>query len=219
MECPHCHRGQGVVDGNFVWCNSCGVCLKEEITWVTSYSQPRPTRQQEYSRVKRFQTWVAKIRPQLVADLVTLTEWYNCYETAWKAHLNMTPRIYFFCKPVMLQVICAHVGLPTDDLPCLKDKQRERDQWKSLEILRSTPTWNWISQVRTLEWGKQTRIFTSTNRLLPCWPLFTKSVVRWFCSNNSSIFLPCSWRCNVSLMKRSNSLVISSICLSDAFLL
>jgi len=143
MECSSCGQlTPGIIDDSSLWCDKCGTCLKTQVEWVHSYDQlKRASRQQVYCRVKRFTKWVRQVCPQ-ISNLPDILDLYSSLEFTWGCYKKKSKRIYFFAKPVMLQVCCGLLGMDTSSLPRLKDKTREKEQHEELASLQKTQAWS-----------------------------------------------------------------------------
>ena len=121
--------------------------------YIQSYNnQHYVPRHQVYDRLKRFAQWtLARVkRPDIRSALREIMNHFSCYETTWHFRKDLTTRIYFFAKPVMLKVCCKHLDINTDGLPSLKDLDREADQMKQLVRLTKIPEWDWVYQSRVV---------------------------------------------------------------------
>ena len=156
MECHSCHdTNYGIIDNNHRWCVSCGTSMQEAPTYVQGYNnQHYVPRQQVYDRLKRFSQWtIARVtRPDIREALRMIMNYFSCYEFTWHMRKELTNRIYFFAKPVMLKVCCKHLGISTENLPSLKDLEREADQMRQLERLTKVDEWQLVfnSKVKTV---------------------------------------------------------------------
>lgn len=150
MDCPHCHKTTpGIVDGNHLWCNMCGTSIRKQYQFVPDYNNPHSApRQQLYSRVRRFTKYIQKMcrgNPDVLGSFNRILDVYSTYEFVWCCHKEMSKRIYFFAKPVMLQACCEILGIQAE-LPSLKDKNRELDQHVDLQKLRNSVAWKMINR-------------------------------------------------------------------------
>ena len=129
---------------NNIWCTNCGVSMKESPNYVVGYAnQHYVPRQQVYDRLKRFAKWTLERveRQDIRKAMRQIMNHFACYEFTWHVHKELTTRIYFFAKSVMLKVCCNHLGINTDGLPSLKDLEREADQMVQLKSLTQTAAW------------------------------------------------------------------------------
>ena len=150
MDCSHCGtKVRGIYEMNHIWCSQCGQSLKEQPEFVVGFQNPHYVpRQQIYNRQKRFAKWALNkcaARSDVLKEMRNILNYFSCYEFVWNCHKQISKRIYFFAKPVMLQVCCNHVGVSQKDLPCLKDGTREVDQKIDLKKLFETSSWKTVS--------------------------------------------------------------------------
>ena len=108
MECPNCNeQTPGIIEENRLWCDQCGQSIRSNIQYVPSYNQRFGVIQQVYSRLKRFTKYMQVLKiPQVLADIYTILDLYSSFEFTWTCHGEMSKRVYFFAKPVMLQICC-----------------------------------------------------------------------------------------------------------------
>ena len=141
MRCKCGTETHGIHEENGLWCESCGASLGVGPVFVVGYCQSHSRRNQVYSRRKRFGKYIQRV----VENRATLRHYYKIldlysqYEFVWMS--TPSERKYFFAKPVMLKVCCEVLGLDTEGLPSLKDRNREADQARQLESLRATDCW------------------------------------------------------------------------------
>ena len=146
MECKHCgEKTPGILESNHCWCNHCGVSMETQIQYVPSYNNIHSApRQQIYCRAKRFTKFVQRTcmeKQEVMSHIQKIVDLYSSFEFIWGSHKKLTKRIYFFAKPVMLKHICDLLFIKSENLPCLKDKNREIDQISELKKLRKTLAW------------------------------------------------------------------------------
>jgi len=84
---------------------------------------------------------VRQVCPQ-ISNLPDILDLYSSLEFTWGCYKKKSKRIYFFAKPVMLQVCCGLLGMDTSSLPRLKDKTREKEQHEELASLQKTQAWS-----------------------------------------------------------------------------
>ena len=140
MECPHCkQQTPGIIDQNHLWCDKCGVSIRSHCEFVPSYNNCHyAPRQQVYSRVKRFMKFVRDLaNPLVIRKFDAIVDLYSSFEFTWTCNRESSKRIYFYAKCVMLQVCCELLDVKTE-LPKLKDRTREIDQHRELNILSKT---------------------------------------------------------------------------------
>ena len=145
MECPHCSTWtSGILELNNIWCDSCGTSIRVKMDFVQSFQNPHDhVRQQIYSRVKRFTKWVQQLAdPLVMSHMYSVIYIYSSFEFAWMMHKEDSTRIYFFAKPVCLQVCCQMLHINAD-LPHLKDGNREKVQKEELKKLQTTEMWSY----------------------------------------------------------------------------
>jgi len=152
MECSRCHQQTpGILEGNHLWCDQCGVSIRAQCEFVPSFHNKHSApRQQIYCRAKRFTKYVQTTcsdEPDIMQHIHDILDLYSSFEFTWCVHKVLTKRIYFFAKPVMLQYCCELLKIKSQNMPCLKDKNREIDQMKELKNLRNTPSWQMIYQI------------------------------------------------------------------------
>lgn len=145
MECPTCKaQTSGIIDDNYLWCDKCGTAIRSNVEFIPSYlNTHNAPRQQIYNRRKRFMKYIQSlgIKPVLT-NIHAILDLYSSFEFAWVVHNDLSKRTYFYAKPCMLKVCCQMLEIDTPlTLPSLKDKTRERDQFKELKELRSTQAW------------------------------------------------------------------------------
>ena len=148
MDCPHCKRSTpGIIDENRVWCNRCGTSIRQQFEFVPDYNNPHSApRQQLYSRVRRFTKYIQKMckgKAEVLESVGRILDIYSTYEFVWCCHKDLSRRIYFFAKPVMLQACCEVLDIKAE-LPSLKDKNREIDQHRDLKKLRDSVAWRTV---------------------------------------------------------------------------
>ena len=142
MICPHCNTETfGVQDDVNLWCDCCGNILRDSPVWVTGYCQSHSRKNQIYSRRKRFGKYIRSVcrKPSVLHKIYDILDLYSKFEFVWTN--SESNRIYFFAKPVMLRYCCEALGLETDDLPSLKDKNRVKEQAEELSNLKTGPLW------------------------------------------------------------------------------
>ncbi len=151
MECPEC--GIKVVtihENNHLWCAICGTSCKEQPKYVVGFNNTHYIpRQQIYNRQKRFNKWVllkCGDRADILGKMRAILNHFRCYEFTFHIRGDLTKRIYFFAKSVMLKVCCDHVGVSTEGLPTLKDINREIDQKCELEKMHKTSDWKMVAE-------------------------------------------------------------------------
>ena len=152
MLCNSCNTEvPGIRDGNIIWCNDCGNAIKEEVHYVTGYCQSHSCRTQVYCRVKRFGRYISRVTKDtsVLQQYHHLLDLYSCFEFAWTRNRNVSSRIYFYAKPVLLKLCCRLMKLKTQNIPRLKDKLRERDQIRELMVLKETPHWKSMNHIKT----------------------------------------------------------------------
>ena len=147
MQCSTCGPVSGIQADNHIWCENCGMAIKEEVKYVTGYCQSYFSRSQVYCRVKRFGKYISRVSsdPDVLQQYHRILDLYSCFEFAWGRHPSR--RIYFFAKPVMLKMCCDLLDIETN-CPGLKDKNRERDQLQELHTLRKTPEFCSMHEVK-----------------------------------------------------------------------
>jgi hypothetical protein len=145
MLCQTCNtETNGILDTNVLWCDHCGTAMKNETHFVTGYCQSHSCRNQPYSRAKRFGKYIRKTCRDNISVLCRyhdILDLYSCFEFVWVANKQQSQRIYFFAKPVMLRCCCNILNIETNQLPNLKDKLREREQFIELMKLCNGRTW------------------------------------------------------------------------------
>lgn len=142
MKCPSCNTETlGIQDGVHLWCDGCGISLKSSPVYVTGYCQSHSCKNQIYSRRKRFGKYLQSVCHQksVLHSFYDILDLYSRFEFSWTQ--SKSKRIYFFAKPVMLRVCCELLGICTDNLPSLKDKNRVKEQAMELATLRTSPVW------------------------------------------------------------------------------
>ena len=142
MKCPRCNTETlGIQDGVHLWCDGCGIALKSSPVYVTGYCQSHSCKNQIYSRRKRFGKYLQSVCHQkpVLHSFYDILDLYSRFEFSWTQ--SKSKRIYFFAKPVMLRVCCELLGICTDNLPSLKDKNRVKEQANELATLRTSPVW------------------------------------------------------------------------------
>jgi len=142
MICPSCNTETfGVQDEVNLWCDNCGHCLRDSPVYVTGYCQSHSCKNQIYSRRKRFGKYLQTVCHQssVLQSFYDILDLYSRFEFTWTQ--SETKRIYFFAKPVMLRFCCEMLGLDTDNLPSLKDKNRIKEQARELSTLRLCALW------------------------------------------------------------------------------
>ena len=141
MRCVCGTETHGIQEDNGLWCETCGASLGMGPRFVVGYCQSHSRRNQVYSRRKRFGKYLQEVVDdvRILRAYYRILDLYSQYEFVWMG--TPSTRKYFFAKPVMLKGCCQVLGLPTDDLPSLKDKNREIEQAKQLESLRATTCW------------------------------------------------------------------------------
>ena len=152
MLCPNCSTEVwGIRDDNAIWCDNCGTAIKEDVQYVTGYCQSHACRTQPYCRVKRFGKYITKVTndTSVLQHYHTILDLYSCFEYAWQRNLDKSTRVYFYAKPVLLRLCCDLLKLEPQNLPALKDKQRENDQIQELGWLRSLDCWQSMYAVKT----------------------------------------------------------------------
>ena len=152
MLCDRCNTEvYGMHDDNCIWCENCGHAMKTEIHFVTGYCQSHSCRTQVYCRVKRFGKYVsAHVKDHSVLQHYhRLLDIYSCFEFAWSRNRDKSIRTYFYAKPVLLKKCCEVMKLKSQKLPGLKDKCRERDQFRELAALQETIEWKSMHQLKT----------------------------------------------------------------------
>ena len=139
MECPSCKQTtSGIIEDNQLWCDKCGVSIRSNTQFVPSYNCRHAPSQQIYSRVKRFTKYLQRLAiPKVLANIYAILDLYSSFEFTWGCNRDKSKRIYFYAKPVILQFICAILGIDTT-LPRLKDNLREIDQHRELAQLTKT---------------------------------------------------------------------------------
>lgn len=155
MECPSCKVSTpGIIEGNHLWCDKCGTAIRADYQFVADFNNPHSApRQQLYSRVRRFTKYVRRTCaqvPRVLESFGYILDIYSSYEFAWSCHKQLSKRIYFFAKPVMLQACCQLLGIEAD-LPSLKDKSRELDQHVDLQKIRNSVTWDMLKLKAIIE--------------------------------------------------------------------
>ena len=142
MECPNCkEQTPGIIEGNHLWCNHCGVAIRSQCQYVPSYGNRHSCTKQIYSRVKRFTKYLQGLaNPNILSEIHAILDLYSSFEFAWSCNKTSSVRIYFFAKPVMVQAICSLLDIETDT-PSLKDKLREVIQHEELKNLQNTAAW------------------------------------------------------------------------------
>ena len=150
MQCPYCNTVGGILDGNDVWCDTCGRSIKQEMQYVTGYCQSHFSRSQVYCRVKRFGKYITRVcrDPAVLQYYYDILDIYSCFEFAWMRHLQQSNRIYFFAKPVMLKVCCEILSIKAS-LVGLKDRNRELEQLRELKSLQTTAAWQSMMSVKS----------------------------------------------------------------------
>ena len=144
MLCPTCSTEvDGIHDDNAIWCDQCGTAIKAEVQYVTGYCQSHSCRTQPYCRVKRFGKYISRVTKDasVLQNYHRILDLYSCFEFAWQRNLGRSSRIYFYAKPVLLKLCCDLLKLKPQNLPALKDKQRESDQIAELNWLKSLTCW------------------------------------------------------------------------------
>ena len=152
MECHSCGlKNVGILEMNNIWCTSCGISMKEKPQYVVGFQNQRyQPKQQVYDRLKRFSQWTFKRvdRKDVLKNMRSIMNYFSCYEFVWHVHKELTKRVYFFAKCVMLKVCCKQLGIPIEGLPSLKDLEREADQMEQLERLVKTNAWTVVCRSR-----------------------------------------------------------------------
>ena len=75
----------------------------------------------------------------MLQSFYDILDLYSKFEFTWTN--SESNRIYFFAKPVMLRYCCEVLGLETDNLPSLKDKNRIKEQARELSNLKDGALW------------------------------------------------------------------------------
>lgn len=143
MECPSCKAQTcGILDDNHLWCDKCGCAIRSQVEFLPSYQNcHNAPRQQVYNRRKRFLKYIQSLAlPPVLNNIHAILDLYSSFEFAWVVHNDLSKRTYFYAKPCMLKVCCEMLKIDCN-LPSLKDKFRERDQFKELKEMRSTQAW------------------------------------------------------------------------------
>ena len=142
MICQHCNTETcGIQDEVHLWCDNCGRALRDSPVYVTGYCQSHSFKNQIYSRRKRFGKYLRSVchNSSVLHSFYDILDLYSRFEFTWIR--SDSKRIYFFAKPVMLRFCCEMLGLCTDNLPSLKDKNRIKEQARELSILEGGPLW------------------------------------------------------------------------------
>jgi hypothetical protein len=140
MECPSCkNTTPGIVEGNHLWCDKCGVSIREHVEYVPSYNSRYTPSQQVYSRVKRFLKYLHFLNvPMVLHNIHAILDLYSSFEFTWTCNREKSKRQYFYAKPVMAKIICRMLEIDVE-LPSLKDKSREIEQYTELaELIKTT---------------------------------------------------------------------------------
>ena len=143
MECPNCKEQTcGIIDDNHLWCDKCGSAIRSDVQFLPSYqNNHNAPRQQLYNRRKRFTKYIQSLGLQAVLTSIhAILDLYSSFEFAWVVHNNLSKRTYFYAKPCMLKVCCQMLQIDCT-LPGIKDKSRERDQFKELKEMTGTQAW------------------------------------------------------------------------------
>ncbi len=152
MECHSCGiTNTGIMEMNNIWCTNCGISMKAAPMYVVGYdNQHYCPKQQVYNRLKRFSKWTLDRveRKDILSAMRQIMDYFTCYEFVWHMHKDLTKRIYFFAKPVMLKVCCKILGISIEGLPSLKDLERESDQMMQIEKLVKTSAWTMVCESR-----------------------------------------------------------------------
>ena len=151
MLCNNCSTEvSGIKDDNAIWCENCGTAIRAEVQYVTGYGQSHSCRTQVYCRVKRFGKYISRVTTDasVLQHYHQILDLYSCFEFAWQRNLGESTRIYFYAKPVLLKLCCDLLKLKPQNLPSLKDKQRETDQIRELGWLKSLPCWKSMYQIK-----------------------------------------------------------------------
>ena len=149
MECPDCGIVNVIHEGGHLWCSLCGTSIQEKPQYVIGYNNSHYIpRQQIYNRQKRFNKWVlvkCGHRSDVLSKMRPILDHFRCYEFTFHIRKDLTKRIYFFAKSVMLKICCEHVNVSIEGLPTLKDINREIDQKKELIEMQKTDDWKMIA--------------------------------------------------------------------------
>ena len=142
MKCPRCNTETFGIQGDVhLWCDNCGNALKSSPVFVTGYCQSHSRKNQIYSRRKRFGKYLQSVCHQksVLHSFYDILDLYSRFEFTWTK--SESKRIYFFAKPVMLRICCEMLGIATDNLPSLKDKNRVKEQAVELTNLKNGLVW------------------------------------------------------------------------------
>ena len=152
MFCNNCSTEvSGIQDDNAIWCENCGTAIRAEVQFVTGYGQSHSCRTQVYCRVKRFGKYISRVTTDasVLQNYHRILDLYSCFEFAWQRNLKESSRIYFFAKPVVLKLCCEMLKLKPQNLPALKDRQRETDQIDELNWLKEQVCWKSMYQIKS----------------------------------------------------------------------
>ena len=153
MICPSCNTETfGIQDEVNLWCDCCGNVLTDSSVWVTGYCQSHSCKNQIYSRRKRFGKYLRTVchNSSVLHSFYDILDLYSKFEFTWTN--SDSNRIYFFAKPVMLRYCCEVLGIETDNLPSLKDKNRIKEQARELSNLKGGTLWKTMySHLEALE--------------------------------------------------------------------
>ena len=125
-----CEHLNTTFDAGEKCCTDCGLML-DEILFVSSYNQTYTYRRQPvYSRQKRFWHFLlASKNPVIFLNLENIMIMFGKLEFFWNMR-TITSRKYFFNRFVCLVFILDQLGINTEGMKTLKDKERVGHQMR-----------------------------------------------------------------------------------------
>ncbi len=138
MECEFCnHKTSGIVEDGALWCDECGRYIRKQ-DFVRSHNNFHVLKP-IYNRVKRFHKFVQATGIANPRDWQKIADVYSRLEFVWMSNRKQSYRTYFYAWRVMFQVCCSVLGIKCS--LHLKDATKEQRQFRELEALTKTKTW------------------------------------------------------------------------------
>jgi hypothetical protein len=146
MICSNCEKEtEGVCEDNVIWCDCCGNAMKSSQVFVHSYCQSYGCRTAIYNRRKRFEKYARSFwKTDIVTSFHKILDLYSSLEFVWTSSKCKSGRTYFFARSVMLGFCCDLLKLNVNNLPRLKDKQREKLQYSLLNKIIDSDIWKTV---------------------------------------------------------------------------